>query len=102
MQDRLQTFRRHLTLAFTIPVLLAAVIGGGFVAQAYYLQANVRELEHSYRVQGRSRPALRMTLDMETGLRGYLLTGEDHFLGSYRAAEPRVDPTLADLLALVR
>jgi PAS domain S-box-containing protein len=102
MQDQLQTFRRHLRLAFAIPVLLAAVVGGIFVAQAYYLRANVQALERSYRIQGRSRTALRMILDMETGLRGYLLTGEDHFLGSYRAAEPRVEPTLNDLLNLVR
>lgn len=102
MQDQLQTFRRHLRLAFAIPVLLAGLVGGVFIAQAYYLQKNVQALERSYRVQGRSRTALRLILDMETGLRGYLLTGEDHFLGSYRAAEPRVDPTLNDLLNLVR
>jgi len=102
MQDQLQTFRRHLRLAFAIPVLLAGLIGGAFIAQAYYLQQNVQSLEHSYRVQGRSRTALRLILDMETGLRGYLLTGEDHFLGSYRAAEPRVQPTLDDLLNQVR
>ena len=102
MQDQLQTFRRHLRLAFAIPVLLAGLVGGVFVAQAYYLESNVQLLERSYRVQGRSRTALRLILDMETGLRGYLLTGEDHFLGSYRAAEPRVEPTLSDLQELVR
>lgn len=102
MQEQLQTFRRHLRLAFAIPVLLAGLVGGVFVAQAYYLKYSVQSLEHSYRVQGRSRTALRLILDMETGLRGYLLTGEEHFLGSYRAAEPRVRPTLDDLLTLVR
>ena len=102
MQDQLQTFRRHLRLAFAIPVLLASLVGGVFVAQAYYLRNNVRTVEHSYLVQSRCRTALQLILDMETGLRGYLLTGEEHFLAPYNAAEPQVDPVLKELLGLVR
>ncbi len=102
MQDQLQTFRRHLRLAFAIPVLLASLVGSVFVAQAYYLRRNVQAIEHSYEVQVRCRTALQLILDMETGLRGYLLTGEDHFLSPYKAAEPEVDTTLQHLLDLVR
>src|SRR5581483_3955830 len=102
MQEQLQTFRRHLRLAFAIPVLLAILVGGVFVAQAYYLRGNVLAVEHSYEVQVRCRSALQLILDMETGLRGYLLTGEDHFLAPYNAAEPEVAATLQQLLELVR
>lgn len=102
MQKQLQTFRRHLRLAFAIPVLLALLVGGVFVAQAYYLRENVRAVQHSYEVQVHCRSALQLILDMETGLRGYLLTGEDHFLAPYTAAEPQVDVALAQLMELVR
>ena len=102
MLDQVQTFRRHLRLAFAVPLLLAGIVGGVFVVQAYYLRKNVQELERSYRVQSRARTVLQLILDMETGLRGYLLTDENHFLAPYTAAEPQVQPTLDELLSLVR
>jgi len=102
MQDQLQSFRRHLRFAFAIPVLLAGLVGGVFVLQAYYLEKNVQALEQSYRVQARARTALQLILDMETGLRGYLLTGEDHFLAPYTTAQPQIAPTLQQLLDSVR
>ncbi len=101
-QELLQRFRRHLRLAFIIPILLTTLVGGVFVAQTYYLRDTFRSVERSYLVEARSRSLFKLMMDMETGLRGYLLTGEDRFLEPYRAAEPQVAPALADLLNLVR
>jgi PAS domain S-box-containing protein len=102
MQEPLQSFRRHLRLAFLIPILLTTMVGGVFVAQTYYLRDTFASVEKSYLVEARSRSLFKLMMDMETGLRGYLLTGEDHFLEPYRAAEPQIDPALRDLLKLVR
>lgn len=40
---------------------------------------------------------LRYTLDEETGIRGYAVTGKNVFLDPYRAAHPRIEVLLADL-----
>ncbi|MGZ4816791.1 MAG: CHASE3 domain-containing protein [Terriglobales bacterium] len=102
MQEPLQSFRRHLRLAFIIPILLTTLVGGVFVAQTYYLRDTFRSVEKSYLVEAQSRIIFKLIMDMETGLRGYLLTGEGRFLEPYRAAEPRIGPAISDLLNLVR
>jgi CHASE3 domain sensor protein len=97
MQQQLKNFKRHLRLAFLVPLLLAAALGGVFALQTYYLRDAMQEVEHSYLVQTRSRSLLKLLLDMETGLRGYLLTSEEHFLQPYRLAATQVGPTLDEL-----
>jgi len=100
MQEQLQNFKRHLRLAFIVPVLLAALLGGVLALQTYYLRNSMEAVEHSYLVQTRSRSILKLLLDMETGLRGYLLTGEDHFLQPYQSAETLIQPALQELRSL--
>ena len=102
MQEPLKSFRRHLRLAFIIPILLTGLVGGVFLAQTAYLRSSFRSVEAGYRAETLTRTVLTLVMDMETGLRGYLLTGEDHFLQPYRMAEPQVEPALDNLLALVR
>jgi PAS domain S-box-containing protein len=102
MDKQLQSFRRHLGWAVAIPLLLTALIGGTFLALTYYLRNTFRSVEQRYEVQTRSQSALKLVLDMETGLRGYLLTGEDRFLEHYDRARPAAAPALEDLLRDVR
>jgi PAS domain S-box-containing protein len=97
MKEQLHNFKRHLRLVFIVPLLLAAVLAGVFGLETYYLANSMQEVEHSYQVQTRSRTLLKLLLDMETGLRGYLLTGEEHFLQPYRASATQVDPAMEEL-----
>src|SRR3954465_1070654 len=97
MQKQIKNFKRHLRLAFVVPLLLAVLLGGVLAVQTYYLRQSMQEVEHSYLVQTRSRSLLKLLLDMETGLRGYLLTGEHHFLQPYRASPTQVDPAMEEL-----
>jgi PAS domain S-box-containing protein len=100
MQQQLKSFKRHLRLAFVVPLLLAVVLGSVFALQTYYLRDSMQAVEHSYQVQTRSRTILKLLLDMETSLRGYLLTGEEHFLQPYRESAPQVQPALEELSRL--
>ena len=100
MQQQLKSFKRHLRLAFIVPLLLATVLGGVFAVETYYLQNAMEQVQHSYRVQTRSRTLLKLLLDMETGLRGYLLTSEEHFLQPYRVAATEIAPALDELRSL--
>lgn len=102
MQRQIQSFRRHLRLAFIVPVLLAAMLGGVFALQTYYLRNSMEQVQHSYLIQNRSRTILKYILDMETGLRGYLLTGQYTFLQPYRNSQPQVKPAFDELQGILR
>lgn len=100
MQQELKEFKKHLRLTFIVPLILAAVLAGVFALQTYYLRESLQAVEHSYLVQSRSRTLLKLILDMETALRGYLLTGEQRFLQPYESAVPSVGPAFDDLMTL--
>ncbi|HET9696521.1 MAG TPA: CHASE3 domain-containing protein [Terriglobales bacterium] len=100
MQQKIKHFRRHLQLAFVVPLVLAALLGSIFVVQTYYLRQALKDVEHSYIVQMRARSLLKLMLDMETGLRGYLLTGDRQLLQPYRDSAPHVGPALDELQQL--
>lgn len=69
---------------------------------ALYRQSRVVEhhdqwVAHSYEVLRKSRRILTLTLDVETGQRGYILTGAPNFLEPYTRASKELDNALADL-----
>ena len=69
--------------------LLLAVVLGGFVVMAVSvnrLEAAGRAGAHSTQVQATANALEKTTLDLETGLRGFLLTGKPRFLQPYRQA----------------
>ena len=76
------------------------MLGGVLTVETYHLQEAMKEVEHSYQVQSRSRTLLKLVLDMETSVRGFLLTGNDAFLQPYYQAFPQVDPSLNELSRL--
>ncbi|HWR13283.1 MAG TPA: CHASE3 domain-containing protein [Terriglobales bacterium] len=102
MQTQVREFRHHLRLAFIVPLVLAALLGAAFVIQAWFLRGALLNAQHSYDVQTRARSVMRLILDMETGLRGYLLTGSESFLQPYRTSLPQVQPAFDQLAELVR
>ncbi len=61
----------------------------------------VKWSDHSYQVLAESRVCEQLIIDMETGTRGYLLTGDPVFLQPYNEALPRIDTGLAKLKGLI-
>src|SRR4051794_14557599 len=57
-------------------------------------------VSHSLRVIGTAHETLTSLVDMETGYRGYLLTGRDEFLEPYRDGGETADQNLAELMEL--
>jgi PAS domain S-box-containing protein len=97
MDDRLKTFRLHLRRALYIPLLMAAVLAATFLLEMYFLWSTNRSVQDSYQSINHTRSVLKRVLDMETGLRGYLLTGDYRFMGPYYAAEEHVPGTLEQM-----
>ncbi|WP_305823695.1 response regulator [Massilia brevitalea] len=94
-------FRRILTRNVALPLGLSVLSAGVFVAIIAYLISVLNWVEHSQQVIGNATEVNRLVSDMETGMRGYLLTGDESFLGPYVVAKPKVDAELENLSRLV-
>jgi signal transduction histidine kinase len=93
--------RQTLLRAFVVPIVVML----GFIAilglQIRRLVTQSAELEHTDRVISTGQNTLRLIVDMETGLRGYLLNGLAVFLEPYSQAKSMIGPSLAKLSASV-
>ena len=56
--------------------------------------------KHTYEVLRNLDETVARLVDAETGQRGYLLTGDEAYLGPYRAAIKNIDQTIGDLKSL--
>jgi CheY-like chemotaxis protein/CHASE3 domain sensor protein len=93
-----QSFRRILSRNITLPLAAGVVTAGVFVAVFAYLLNTLARVEHSERVIAQANELRTLTVDMESGMRGYLLTGEESFLAPYKVARPKIE-TAIDALA---
>lgn len=96
-----QSFRRLLSRNIALPLgvgLLSAVV---FVAVISYLLSAIHWVEHTDRVINNANEAVKLSIDMETGMRGFLITGDERFLEPYEVAKPKVLSGLNSLQALV-
>ena len=80
-----QNMRLSAKLISTFCVVLVLI--GGQSLFAYQTTTgsleSARWVEHTYEVMGSARTALAGLVDMETGYRGFLVTGKDEFLEPY-------------------
>ena len=97
-----QSFRRILYRNITLPLAAGVVSAGVFVAILAYLLSALTWVEHSERVIGNAQEVRKLAVDMETGVRGFLLTGEEPFLAPYRLSKPKVETGLNTLAELVK
>ncbi|GGX75086.1 response regulator [Massilia dura] len=96
-----QSFRRILFRNITLPLAAGVVSAAVFIAVFAYLLNALTLVEHSERVIGNAQELRKLAVDMETGMRGYLLTGEESFLAPYKLARPKIDTALNTLGELV-
>ena len=80
------TFGRKLAFGFAIAILTILVIGISGHRATSDLIDNDRWVTHSQEVKRTLAQLLSSLKDAETGQRGFLLTGDEHFLEPYRAA----------------
>ncbi|WUR13018.1 response regulator [[Empedobacter] haloabium] len=97
-----QSFRRILYRNITLPLAAGVVSAAVFVAILAYLLNALTLVEHSERVIGNAQELRKLAVDMETGVRGFLLTGEEPFLAPYRLAKPKIETALNTLGELVK
>ena len=96
-----RSFRKLLSRNVALPLgvgLLSALV---FAAVIAYLLSVIQWVEHTDRAIGNANEALKLSIDMETGMRGFLITGDERFLEPYELAKPRVNAELTSLRQLV-
>jgi PAS domain S-box-containing protein len=94
-------FKASLRRTVMVPFMAALMIAGAALWAAYDLNASMKSVDHTDQVIGESRRLLKLTVDMETGERGYLVTGNDAFLQPYDEASKVVDSEYQSLYNMV-
>ena len=91
-----------LTVLTAVPVVLA-VLFGGYITYRYNLVLNqTRQMvQHSLEVSGGIDDLMLDLEDLETGQRGYLITGDEDYLQPFQSARRRFETDLASLQKLV-
>ncbi|WP_223513214.1 response regulator [Pseudomonas sp. GL-R-26] len=95
-----QRFRKLLSRNISLPLGLGLISAVFFVSLITYLLSTIQWVEHTDRVINNANEAVKLTVDLETGMRGFLLSGEEHFLDPYETAKPRIAVELNSLLEL--
>ena len=79
------------------PVLLAIAIGALSLTSFSSLDESSRRVEHTYKVLQTTDSITAAAVDMETGMRGFIITGKQDFLAPYRQGEQAIYKTIKDL-----
>jgi PAS domain S-box-containing protein len=93
-------FRASLRGTIAFPFIAALILAGAALWAAYNLNASLQWVDHTSQVIGQCQRLLQLTVEMETGERGYLVTGNDVFLRPYLEASKVVDSEYRKLYLL--
>ncbi len=95
-----QRFRKLLSRNVGLPLAVGVLSAAFFVLLITYLLSAIQWVEHTDRVLNNLNRSLKLSVDMETGMRGFLLTGDERFLDPYEMAKPSIAAELKGLEVL--
>ncbi|MGF6506555.1 signal transduction histidine kinase/DNA-binding response OmpR family regulator/CHASE3 domain sensor protein [Paraburkholderia sp. 32] len=90
-------FRRILRRNIALPLGVGLVTMALFVGLIAYLVSTMNWAEHSGRVIGDANELLRLAVDRESSMRGFLITGNESFLAPYENGGPKFKAQLEAL-----
>ncbi|AIR91164.1 response regulator [Pseudomonas cremoricolorata] len=96
-----RSFRKLLSRNVGLPLGVGLLGAVAFVVVITYLLAAMRWVEHTDHVIGNANETVKLSIDMETGMRGFLITGDERFLDPYEVAKPQVFGSLDSLREMV-
>ena len=96
-----RSFRKLLSRNVGLPLGVGLLGAVAFVVVINYLLSAMQWVEHTDQVIGNANETVKLSIDMETGMRGFLLTGEERFLDPYEVARPRILGSLQSLRGMV-
>src|SRR6187200_3398824 len=95
------SFRRMLTRAIVLPLILMSTLTGALLWQISHLLSVTRWVDHADRVIAQAQHTQKLLLDMETGLRGYLITGNQDFIEPYKDGTALIGSSFETLSRLI-
>lgn len=95
-----RSFQRLLRRTVALPVVLLVLLAAILAGESLLLYTSLRWVDHSDHVIATARQSQRQIIEMETGLRGYSLTGDEDFLDAYNDAKSKVPDQLDSLREL--
>src|SRR4051794_37234061 len=99
--DETALFRRTLARAISLPIFLLILLALIFLWQLNSLLDAAQWVDHTDQVITQAHTIQELLIDQETGLRGYVITGEQDFLEPYQRAQASIASTLGVLASLV-
>src|SRR5450631_1983633 len=97
-----RSFQRLLRRTVLIPVALLLLLTATLVIEILGLTTSFGWVDHTDQVIANARQLTRYMLDMESGLRGFYLTGDQSFLDAYTTAKALVPDQMTTLDRLTR
>jgi len=95
-------FKRVLARNISLPLALGILSAAVFVALILYLLSVLSWVEHSERVVANANEAVKLSVDLQSGVRGFLITGDEAFLAPYEFAKPELRSRMTSLTAFVK
>ena len=84
-----------------IPIIIVALYGAFSFYGLTSLMSNNAWVEHTHRAIAAANEIEKLAIDLETGERGFLITGRDEFLEPYNVAEGRMFRKISETKTLV-
>lgn len=94
--DNLKTQTKILIGACS-PLVLLAILATIVIVNLNSILSTNKQVEHTYNVLGEAASIIAAAVDMETGMRGYLLAGKEEFLEPYNNGEAVIYNSIAAL-----
>src|SRR5476651_800701 len=94
-------FRRIIRRNIALPIGAGLTTAAVFVALLFYLLSAMDWLDHSERVVADGNDLIKIAVDRESSMRGFLITGDDSYLAPYELGRASLTAKLATLTDLV-
>src|SRR5471030_3341772 len=96
------SFRAQVLAGFAVSIVLVLVVGILSYRSITQFREDTVWVEHTQKVIKTSNNLLQLTIDAETGMRGYVATSKPVFLDPYNAAIPNITSDLSQLKQLIQ
>jgi PAS domain S-box-containing protein len=95
-------YRRLLLRLLALPIVALGLLAFTLAYGIQQVQVTARRVDHSDRVVAHANNLVKLMVDEETGLRGFLLTRDPIFLQPYHEAGQQVEPEFTALFNLIK
>jgi CHASE3 domain sensor protein len=96
-----KNFRLRLAGTLILPPVLMAALAGALLWQINRILSSEQQITHTHEVIAQAYRIEKQLVNMESGVRGYLITGDSNFLEPYRQALSSIDNEFNKLAHLV-